>query len=153
MSERRQPPSDVNELLDRIDASWRRLMAAIDGVPDDRLAEPGASGDWSLQDLFGHFAFWDEHALAEIDRALAGLPREDNEWQAMNESDHAARRGQSAQEQRVAMHQAHAALTERLEGIANIDAKKVDAAIRADTYEHYDEHLPGIEKWRQRAGF
>jgi len=37
-------------------------------------------GEWSLKDLFGHLAFWDDHATEEIERALAGLPREDNAW-------------------------------------------------------------------------
>jgi hypothetical protein len=50
------------------------------------------------------------------------------------------------------MHQAHAALVEYLEGIAGLDAGAIDAAIRGDTYEHYEEHTPDILAWRKRAG-
>ena len=148
----REPPAHRDELIARVEEAWRRLLTAIEGTPDERLAEPGAAGDWSVKDLFGHVAFWDEHALTEIDRALQGLPREDNEWQAMNDADYAARRERTAHEQRAAMHLAHAALMERLRAIANSDAAQVDAGIRVDTYEHYDDHLQGIEQWRQRAG-
>jgi hypothetical protein len=109
-------------------------------------------GDWSLKDLFGHLAFWDEHAMEVIERALAGFPREDNAWQEMNETDHAARRDRTLPEQRAAMHQAHAALVERLESVAGIEAARIDEAIRPDTYEHYLDHIKDIRSWRQRAG-
>jgi hypothetical protein len=146
------PPTDVHALLARIEDSWRNLLAALDGVPEERMTDPGACDGWSLKDLFGHLAFWDQHAVAEIDRALAGKPREDAAWQAMNDADYAARRAHPLPQQRSDMHQAHAALVERLEAIAGLDAEKLDAAVKPDTYLHYDEHVPDILAWRQRAG-
>lgn len=150
--ENNSPPGDVHALLARIEDSWRRLFAALDGIPEDRLADPGACDDWSLKDLFGHFAFWDRNAVEEVDRALAGQPRQDNAWQAMNEADFAARRERPLPRQRADMHQAHAALVERLDAIAGLDAASIDANIKPDTYLHYDEHVPDILAWRQREG-
>jgi hypothetical protein len=69
----------------------------------------------------------------------------------MNEADYAARRDHTVPEQRSAMHQAHAALVERLEDVAGIEAARIDAAIRPDTYEHYREHISDIRAWRQRG--
>ena len=148
----REAPADVHALLERIEEAWRQLFAALDDIPEERMSDPGVIGEWSLKDLFGHLAFWDDHAVAEIERALAGLPREDNVWQEMNEIDHAARRGHALPEQRAAMHQAHAALVERLESVAGIEAAPIDEAIRVDTYEHYLDHIKDIQTWRQRAG-
>jgi hypothetical protein len=148
----RETPRDVHALLERIDESWRAFMAALDGIPEERQAEGGVAGEWSLQNLFGHIAFWDREAIGEIERALAGLPRGDNDWQAMNEADHAARRGRSLAEERSAMHQAHAALVERLEQIAGLDAARIDEAVKGGSYEHYEEHIPDVEQWRQQAG-
>jgi hypothetical protein len=147
-----EAPGDVHALLERIEEAWRELFAALDDISEDRMSDPGVIGDWSLKDLFGHLAFWDEHAVAEIERALAGLPREDNAWQEMNETNHAARRDHTLPEQRSAMHQAHAALVERLEAVAGIEAARIDEAIRVDTYEHYRDHIADIRSWRQRAG-
>ena len=143
---------DVHALLERIEEAWRELFATLDDIPEDRMSDPGVIGDWSLKDLFGHLAFWDEHAVAEIERALAGLPREDNAWQEMNETDHAARQDHTLPEQRSAMHQAHAALVERLESVAGIEAARIDEAIRPDTYDHYLDHIKDIQAWRQHAG-
>jgi hypothetical protein len=148
----REAPGDVKALLERIEEAWRELFAALDDIPEDRMSDPGVIGDWSLKDLFGHLAFWDEHAVAEIERALAGLPREDDAWQEMSETDHAARQDHTLPEQRSAMHQAHATLVERLEAVAGIDAARIDEAIRPDTYEHYRDHIKDIQSWRQRAG-
>jgi hypothetical protein len=147
-----EAPGDVHALLERIEEAWRELFAALDDIPENQMSQPGVIGDWSMKDLFGHLAFWDEHAVAEIERALAGLPREDNAWQEMNEADHAARRDHTLPEQRSAMHQAHAALVERLESVAGIEAARIDEAIRVDTYEHYRDHIKDIQSWRQRAG-
>jgi len=143
---------DVNALLERIEEAWRELFAALDDIPEDQMSDPGVIGEWSLKDLFGHLAFWDEHAVVEIERALAGLPRADNAWQEMNEADQAARQDHTLPEQRSAMHQAHAALVERLEGVAGIEAARIDEAIRPDTYDHYRDHIKDIQTWRQRAG-
>jgi hypothetical protein len=147
-----EAPDDVHALLERIEEAWRELFAALDDIPEDQMSGPGVIGEWSLKDLFGHLAFWDEHAVAEIERALAGLLREDNAWQEMNEADHAARRDHTLPEQRTAMHQAHAALVEHLESVAGIEAARIDEAIRVDTYEHYRDHIKDIQSWRQRAG-
>ena len=147
-----EAPDDVHALLERIEEAWRELFAALDDIAEDQMSDPGVIGEWSLKDLFGHLAFWDEHAVAEIERALAGLPREDNAWQEMNEADHAARRDRTLPEQRSAMHQAHAALVERLEAVAGIEAARIDEAIRVDTYEHYLDHIKDIQSWRHRAG-
>jgi hypothetical protein len=152
VADTRPAPADVHGVLDRIDVGWRELMEALDGIPEERLQEPGVVGEWSLQNLFGHLAFWDEHAVQEIERALAGQPREDTGWQELNEADHAARRGRTLAEERAAMHQAHAAVVERLEAVAGLDAARIDAAVRPGTYGHYEEHIPDIRGWRERAG-
>lgn len=146
------PSTDISALLERIDRSWRQFHAAIDGIPDDRMDDSGVSGEWSLKNLFGHLAFWDENAVRQIPRVLAGQPRAESDFQALNDADHAARRGRTLPEERSAMEQAHAELVEQLETIAGADGTALDAAIRVDTYEHYDEHRRDIEAWRRRNG-
>jgi hypothetical protein len=54
-------------------------------------------------------------------------------------------------EERAAMYQAHADLVDRLEGVAGIDAAKLDRAIRGDTYEHYAEHVQDLREWLART--
>lgn len=145
-------PKDVRALLARIEVSWSALMETLDGIPDDRLAEPGAVGEWSLKDLLGHIAFWDEVAVQDAERALAGQPDDHDDYQTMNDADYLRRRDRALPEQRSAMHQAHAALIDYLDDIEGLDATALDVAIKGAAYEHYDEHVADIRAWRQRAG-
>jgi hypothetical protein len=145
-------PDDVRALLARIETSWSALMDTLEGIPDDRWEEPGAVGEWSLKDVLGHIAFWDEVALLDAERALAGLPDDHDDFQAMNDADYLRRRDRSLPDQRSAMHQAHAALVDYLDDIEGLKATALDAAIKGDTYEHYDEHVVDIRAWRQRIG-
>lgn len=149
----REAPSDVHALLERIEEGWSALLAALDEIPDDRLEESGAVGDWSMKDVLGHIAYWDEVAIEDAGKALAGQREAHDDYQEMNEADYQRRRGRTLPEQRSSMHQAHAALVDYLDDIEGLDAAAIDAAIRGAAYEHYEEHIADIRVWRERAGF
>lgn len=145
-------PLTVADLLQRIDASWGAFLASIDDLTEDRLLEPGAIGEWSLKDLFGHIAFWDVLGRENAALALSGQARHFDDFEALNQADHAARQGQTLAEERAAMHQAHAALVAYLEEITELDAAAIVEAIAGSTYEHYDEHQADVRAWRERRG-
>lgn len=138
----------------RLDASWTGLLAALDGIPDDRLSDPGVCGDWSVGDLLGHIAFWSDYSLERGRDALAGRPFVSVPWEEMNEQDAAARAGRSAAANRADMDAAHSRM------LAFVAAAPRDPAIilpmlkrmGMDTDEHYDEHAAEIRAWRAREG-
>jgi hypothetical protein len=150
--EQREIPGDMRALLGRIDEGWREVLSALEGIPEERLEEPGACGDWSAKNLMGHLAFWDAHVLEEIERALAGQPVEEVDFQALNDADQAERRGRTLVEEREAMHRAHAAVVDRLAGTTGSDAARLEQAIGTHTYEHYAAHAQEIQHWRHRVG-
>lgn len=146
------PPSTVADLLQRIDHSWGALLTSLDDLTEDQMLEPNAIGDWSLKALLGHIAFWDDLGRENAALALSGQAREFDDFEEMNQADHAARQGRTLAEERAAMHQAHAALLADLEERAELDAAAINAAIAGSTYEHYDEHLADVRAWRERNG-
>jgi hypothetical protein len=150
--EQREAPGDNLALRGRIDEGWREFLSALEGIPEDRLEESGACGDWSTKNLMGHLAFWDEHVLEEIDRALAGQPVEEVDFQALNDADQAERKGRTLAEEREAMHRVHAAVVDRLAGATGSEAARLDRAIGRHTYEHYAAHARDIQQWRHRVG-
>jgi hypothetical protein len=101
--EHREVPHDMQALRGRIDEGWREVLSALDGIPDDRLDEPGACGAWSAKNLMGHMAFWDAYVLEEIDTSLAGQLAADVDFQALNDADQAARKRRTLAEERDAM--------------------------------------------------
>jgi hypothetical protein len=150
--EPRQAPDDTRALLSRVDQGWQEVLRALDGIPEERLEEPGVCEAWSAKNLMGHLAFWDDHVLEEIERALAGQPVEDVDFQALNHADQAERMGRSVAEEREAMRRTHAAVVTRLEGVSDGDAARLDRVIGRHTYAHYATHAQDIQRWRQRVG-
>lgn len=150
--EQREAPGDMGALLGRIDEGWREVLGTLEGIPEERLEEPGACGDWSAKNVMGHLAFWDAHVLAEIERALAGQPEQQVDFQALNDADQAERVGRSLAQEREAMYRAHATVIARLEGLPGSDAARLEQAIGTHTYEHYAVHARDIQRWRQRVG-
>ena len=146
---------EITVALERIEASWRGLTEALAGIPEERLGEPGAVGEWSVKDLMGHIAFWDEQALLAAERHLAGQPQvQVVDWQAMNEREAAARAGRSAAELRAELERAHELIVALLESRPPLDPSAVGlcGCMEESTYQHYDEHAAQIRAWRERVG-
>jgi hypothetical protein len=143
-------PQNVFDLLQRIESSWSAFLITLEDLTEDQLMEPGAVGEWSLKELLGHVAFWDDLGRENAALALSGQARQFDDFEALNQADHAARRGRTLAEERAAMHQAHAALVADLEDRGELDAAAIDQAIAGSTYEHYDEHAADVRSWRER---
>lgn len=148
----RAPEATVADLLQRIDDSWSAFLASVDDLTEDQLLDAGAVGEWSLKELFGHIAFWDALGQENAALALSGQTRQFDDFEDLNQEDHAGRQGRTLAEERAAMHQAHAALVAGLEERTEMDATAIDEAIAGSTYEHYDEHVADVQAWRAQRG-
>lgn len=146
---------EIAVALRRLEQSWGALIDALRGIPDERLVEPDAIGTWSVKDVMGHVAFWDEQALLAAERHLAGgEPVEGGDWEGMNERQAAARSDRSAAEQRAGMERAHELIVALLESRPPLDPAAIGlcGCLEEDTYQHYDEHARDILAWRARVG-
>lgn len=144
----------VAETLAKIETSWTGLMDALAGIPDDKLRERGAVGEWSIKDLMGHIAFWDDRAVINAARFNSGAPvDEEVDVQAANAREAAAGADRSLEEQRATMLRAHQAVVSTLE-TAPPSGNRVGlcGCLEGDTFEHYDEHADDVRLWRQEAG-
>src|SRR5687768_10580219 len=61
-----------NELLALTESSWSRWNHALEHVPSESLSTPGVCGIWSVKDLIGHIAVWDDVAVQKIGRLAGG---------------------------------------------------------------------------------
>lgn len=147
----------VKETLANIDRSWSNLLEALDGIPADRLEEPGVVGEWSsVKDVIGHVALWDAQAIQKVHRRAAGEPVDQVQvdWQALNDREAAARRPRPFADLSADMRRNHQQLVDVLRALPPTDPMTADvcAFVPVDTYEHYDEHAAEIRAWRERAG-
>ena len=140
---------------DRIETSRRNLQDALAGIPGSRMTEPDASGEWSVKDLLGHIAFWDEQAVLLAERRAAGEEAQELDRRVVNEPEAAARAGGSLARVRDEFERAHAAVRRDLELAARLDPPTtlgVCGCFQGGTHEHDDERAAEIRAWRPRVG-
>jgi hypothetical protein len=136
-----------DEIIERIDRSWDAWTAALDGIPPERSSEPGVCGYFSVKDLIGHIAFWDEQDLARAHKLARGEEVQPNDWATMNDREYEAHKDDTLEAQTARMIAAHARLSADVRTLDRLDALKLD-----DTWDHYDAHRDDILAWRAAQG-
>lgn len=154
------PAVTIPEVLARIKQSWRAFQLEQAAIPDERMLEPNAVGTWSVKDVMGHVAVWDQIAIDKINRAVGKPARPRPEpsgtaTQAINDHEAAARADRSLAGIRDEMSRTHDQLLTTLQTLGTLDPQ-VETAICAglpeDTDAHYAGHLNDLRQWRERTG-
>jgi hypothetical protein len=134
----------VDEARAKIDAAWRDWLDALNSVPEARWTEPGVCGDWSIKDLLGHVAVWDNIAVRKLGRkakdADEATPAPAKTWQEINDETAARRASRTIEEQRDEMQQSHANLLHVLAASEEFDVDH----LAANTWDHYPEHTEQV---------
>ncbi len=63
---------------------WERLLAEIG---EERMLEPGATGDWTFKDVVAHLNGWRTRTLARLEAARHGHAPDDRPWPAQFNED------------------------------------------------------------------
>lgn len=63
---------DKQALVARLTEARNELLTLVRGLPADRLEIPGAVGDWSVKDVIGHIASWENRLLTLVQTVLNG---------------------------------------------------------------------------------
>lgn len=147
-------PDRKAALLARIEEEWQKLLALTEAMPPEIMERPGAVGSWSVKDLLGHIATWEEESL----RALKGLLRGEDvpvypkaaEIRRFNAREVERRRGKTLEEVREEFLQAHRELMAFLEGLPGdlfLPRGDLYRRVKTDTYSHYADHLRDLRRW------
>ena len=148
-----------DETIREVERAWTSLRSVIESVPESELTAAGVVEDWSIKDIIGHVAFWDERAANTLIAAAAGRPQDlpkgegpnwIDEW---NQREYLARKGRSFKDVRgewiTAHENARKALADIEESalVAKFGQGKAVDYFAGDTYTHYDEHAAQIKAW------
>ena len=136
-----------DELIANIEQSWDAWTAALDGIPAERTSEPGVCGYFSVKDLVGHIAYWDEQDLARAHKLARGEDVQPNDWATMNDLDYEAHKDDTLEAQTARMVAAHIRLNADVRNFAEVDELRLD-----DVWPHYDEHRDEVLAWRAAQG-
>jgi hypothetical protein len=64
--------ADKQDLVARLAGARNQLLSLVRTMPAQRLETPGAVGDWSVKDVIGHIASWEDRLLTLAQMVLNG---------------------------------------------------------------------------------
>jgi uncharacterized protein (TIGR03083 family) len=149
---------DRQKLYDKIENAWQEFTAALAGIPDEQWQQPNAVGEWSLKDILGHIASWENEALKYIPVILEGkrLPRYKDMYggiDTFNAMTVTENRRLTLAEARQRSTQTHQRLLDYLQSLPDeyfVSGSRVLRRILLDTYGHYPYHTKAIREWREQ---
>ncbi len=150
-------------LLEAIQKERAALEAALAGLTPEQMTAPGVMGEWSVKDILGHIAMWESRLVTliySIERGVAPKMLRSSDVDKVNAESYAEQRERPLERVLADFHAVHAQLLKRLDKLEERDlsgpkrfewmeGEPLERLVAADTFEHYAEHRPLIEAWRQ----
>jgi uncharacterized protein (TIGR03083 family) len=140
------------QLLARLDGRWLDFKSAWEGLDDTSLTETALDG-WSVKDVIGHLATWEEETLKALPLLLVGKrPPLYRGIDRFNATQVEARRQRSLRDVIEQADAAHARLLRYIDAApesAFATETRFRHRLRLDTYSHYPEHTEAIKRWRE----
>jgi hypothetical protein len=155
-----------SELIAALEDSRKDLLAAVDGLPQAALEQPGVVDDWSVKDLLSHLTAWEAElvkmlAQARLGRRPAFLDLGNTD--TLNQKWHQENKDRALDRVLADFHGARRQTLRQVERFSDrelgdprlyrwLDGKPLSEWIAAETYEHEAEHAQHIRRWREKSG-
>lgn len=155
-----------DELLNALRDSRAQMEAALSGLADAHLTEPGALGDWSVKDILSHLTAWEAEAVTALARVKRGLkpgkiPSAPAEVDALNAKWYKENKRRPLDRVLADFRGVRAQMLRQVEGLSDKELaeprpwmgnESLADMIRSETFEHEAEHLPQLLEWKRRLG-
>jgi len=146
-------------LLDTLDKAWQQFKESYRGLTEAQISQPGVIGEWSVKDIIGHVATWEEEALKALPLIMQDqrLPRYKDLYGGLNMFNALMtekKRLLSLSEILKQSEITHQKLVAYILGAPEemfITETRFRRRIRLDTYSHYLEHTKAILAWRRKT--
>lgn len=148
--------STLEVLIEKIEKSYAQILRLYRSVPVTALIEPVLSNGWSVKDTLAHIAAWEWRCASLLNAAhrsnvpLKAMPDVD----ALNREFYQERQEWEWAEVEDDFRQAHQTLLAAIKELPphRLNDSVVQQTIAEETWEHYAEHLPHLERWHKRVG-
>ena len=157
-----------DEMLRALRQTRSILLETVDGIPEDVMVTQPVTGSWTIKDLLGHMAMWQQVGLSFItDYRASGTPQSlglenDAAVDAYNWRGADLRRDWSLARVRAELDDAQRNLLSAVETLSDDDlhralpapwhsATTLEHLIAINSYEHDLEHLEQTKQWKRSA--
>jgi len=149
----REPGLTREEMAERAKRSTEDFIAAIEAMPADALARPGAVGIWSGHDVVAHCVVWHDYVVEVVRRSLDGTFRvEDFEYpdeDEYNERTAAELAPLPTSELLGRLRSAAQAVGELLERLPEEEWRardRYEVVVTGELVDHLNEHMEDLRK-------
>ena len=145
--------SERTKTLERIDEEWRLLLDSAGHFTAEEQLLPNAVGDWTIKDLLGHIATWDDETVSNMERFLQTGER--LSYEAVDQWNNAAAEGKrwlTAEQTWQDLQENHQRLIDYLNGVAEellSTGRYSQSQVLGETAVHYREHREDLERWQE----
>ncbi len=160
------PPTQA-QLVARIRSAHVQMEALLASLSLAQMTRPGTEGEWSVKEVLAHLIAWERRLTRQLQAAArhesGRVPLfsadEPQDIDQLNAQIAARAQGVSLAELRADGKRALQELVQTLEGCSEADLFEPTGlsiwleapaleVIAGDSYEHYEEHLASLQRWR-----
>jgi hypothetical protein len=142
-------------IIEKNEIGYTQLVRLYRSVPITALIEPALPNGWSVKDTLAHIAAWEWRCASllseahQTDLPLKAIP----DVEALNREIQQERRKWSWIEVEAEFRQAHETLLGVIRELPSkrLNHRLVQQTIAEETWEHYAEHLPDLERWHRQV--
>ena len=62
-----------DELIQDLENGWAELQAALDGLTEEQMHQPGVVGEWTVKDVLAHITAWQTRLITAMFKAEKGF--------------------------------------------------------------------------------
>jgi len=140
-------------IIEEIERGYADIVRLYRGAPVTAVEQPGLPNGWSVKDLLAHIAAWEWRCASlleashDTDVPLQAEPDVD----ALNREIYQERREWGWEDVEYDFRAAHQALLDAIRQLPpeRLDQDFVKQSIAAETWKHYIEHLPDLQRWHK----
>ncbi len=143
---------DLTQVLGQIDEEWRLLLHSAEHCTAEEQLLPNAVGDWTIKNLLGHIATWDDETVSNMERFRQTGER--SSYEAVDQWNNAAAEGKrrlTVEQTWQDLQVSHQRLIDYLNGAAKellSTGRYSQSQVLDQTAVHYKEHREDLERWQ-----
>lgn len=151
------------ELLKAFKEARAAMEAALAGLSDEQLTQPGLEGEWAVQDVLSHLTAWEAELVTGLAKVKSGQKPGKTQWtmaeiNAQNAKWYAENKDRPLERVRADFHGVRKQTLRQIEALTDADVAQPRAFLDQGTIadwaltwviEHETEHARHITEWKK----
>lgn len=145
--------STAETIIENIEHSYAEIVRLYHSVPVTALETSALANGWSVKDLLAHIAAWEWRcaSLLKASHTTDTPLKAEPDVNALNQEIYRERQAWDWEDVEYDFRAAHRAVLDAIREFPpnRLAQDIVQQSIAAETWKHYTEHLPDLQRWRK----